>query len=514
MDIPRLPFTVLVLAPFHPVPDNFKPRVVSADSIEQAMSELGPSLYFPLPTDLCPAGGVSLQFESIDDFGPQAMIAKNEYLAGLNNALDYIDSAKDNSSPAEIVDGLKQWPGLPIDIAGAAEQGPSSGTAGKVDDILSMVSAPSAPPSAGGGGSPEDWRNQLEQILRQCLYNIVSDAGFRKHEAAWRGTDMLFKASGENVSLKLASVSMASAATIIERLEEELISGPPSLLLFDLPFDNSTYAMEALEKISALSESLLTPSAAWFTEKFLNISNWDELKKLSYLPNLLDGPEFAKWRKLRKSPAGEWLTMLINRPLLRHAYDADNGGPPARLREEDHLYMPPVYLLAALLAGRINETGWPGGLSGPGTSLLSGVPLREGADGHLYPVETMLSDDRASQFPDIGITPVIGAKNKDRAFVTRAATSSGGSLEHQLFLARIISLVMWCHENFTAEWDIEVVRQELEAALSKYFEKTGNPVPADLAVSASQDGQGIISISLTPDKLVDMPRRIEFSMSW
>ncbi len=513
MDVPELTFTMLLMAPFHPLPESYKPRIIAAGSVDEAMQELGPSLYFSLPPELCPERGISLAFQSINDFHPDAMIEKNDYLSRLAKARDYIASAKDGAGAADIAEGLKQWPGLPIDVSASQQEKPSSTSAGKVDDILSMVSSPaaSAPP---GGGAPQDWHDQLDQVLRQCLYTIFSDNDFRKYEAAWRGVDLLFNAAPQELVLKLVPASMSALASVLDRLEEDLFNNPPSLIVYDLPFDNSTFATETLERAADLSESLLVPSIAWFNEKFLNLSNWEDLKKLSYLPNLLDQPEFAKWRKLRKSPAAEWMAMTVNRPLLRHAYDADNSPSAVAFREDRHLYLSPVWMLTTLMAARTAETGWPTGLSGPGTSLLSGIPLRQEPDGSSYPVETMLSEDRSNQFLEIGVTPVDGVKNKGEVFVTRAVTASGGSLEYQLVLSTIIRLVFWCRENFRRDMDSEAVSKGLAAVISAYFEKTGQEPPADLEVFAPDDSSGIVSIALTPEGLVDAPRRIELSLNW
>ncbi len=79
-----LPYKILALAPFAPVPDaKFKPEFMAVDlfSVDEAIEKVSPVLYLPLSEDLCSEGAVTLRFESIKDFKPKSILKNNPYLA-------------------------------------------------------------------------------------------------------------------------------------------------------------------------------------------------------------------------------------------------------------------------------------------------------------------------------------------------------------------------------------------------------------------------------------------------
>ena len=82
-----LPYKIMALAPFAPVPEEkFKPEFVPVDlhSIDTAIEKISPVLYIPLPAELCLGGAVTLKLKRIKDFKPASIIKNNPGLSSLS----------------------------------------------------------------------------------------------------------------------------------------------------------------------------------------------------------------------------------------------------------------------------------------------------------------------------------------------------------------------------------------------------------------------------------------------
>lgn len=518
----KMPFTILALAPFNAVPEvGFKPKIITVDqdNISRAMEEIGPSLYLPLSKDLCPAGGISLAIASMDDFSPDAIIQKNDFLKDIREAIKYLRESIGAVSEENIRGKLEDWPDLPINIpaAGPKASAPSSG--GAVDDILSMVSGSGPGPTAGSSGGPEAWAAELEDTLGKILFQIFAHQDFRRHESAWRGAEVFLKQGGNNpsVRLQLCSISMDALGPGLETLQSELMEDPPSMLLVDLAFDSSARSFELLEKIACLAEDMLLPAAVWINGNFFHLSSWRELHKLSYIPHYLEEQQFAKWGRLKGLSAANWMAVTCNRFLTRLPYGRHNTPESVSFNEDKHLWVAPVWALGSLLAKRVLENGWPTRFIEYNSTMVEGLAVQTEDDGPLSATEAVMEEDRISQFVEAGIIPLVGGAGKPSAFMAKSATVAGGSVGYQFVLARMISLLFWCKDNFDQEGPAET-EANLKASFEEYWKSTGHDPPEDMEISVTEENPGqpyVVGISMTPPgKVLPSGQRIELSLNW
>ncbi|MDH4268534.1 MAG: type VI secretion system contractile sheath large subunit, partial [Deltaproteobacteria bacterium] len=365
MQIPSMPFKVLVFAPLRPQEKTFwgqEPVEVDKTNVDQVMEDMELSLYVPLPKNLCPAGGLTLGFQRLKDFHPDTIIANTPFLKNLREAIKFIeDSRFKGLSDEETCARLKSWPGLPIEIkveprrTNRTKSSPSS----LIDDILNKVSLP----DEGSGPSTEmqSCSSQIESLLRQILKQIFLDEDFRNLESVWRGLRFLLKQEGGNgeVRLGIVPVSLETLEETLNHLLPGLIQDLPSLIILDLPFDNSPRSLEILEKIASFSETLLVPAVGWITPKFFYLENWQDLPQLPFLPHYLEEPPFAKWRQLTKTSSGRWLAVTCNRFLVRFPYGTDNKPGLVQFEESENLWISPVWAVGNLIAQSFVKSGWP-----------------------------------------------------------------------------------------------------------------------------------------------------------
>jgi len=535
--IPPL-YTILALGPFCPVPEaGLANKIVTlnAATLQEAFGELSPRLWIPAPTDICPPGGLTLQPSGIRDLTPDGLIRTTPFLKDLCDAGEFI--AKGHTSGAALADIAAQvqstWPHLPLNLSiptasAHAQQATRQDSA--VDDILSMVAMPgvSAPEVVKGAGGSADWKRQIDLLLSANIACIFNNDEFRFFEAAWRGLECLVRQGGVKEGgktvLKILPLSAATLPAALESLSVELAADTPDLILIDLPLDNTPGGVETLERIAAFASTLLTPAAAWITPAFFHLKNWRELHRLPYLKNHLDDAVYAKWRKLREQPSGQWLALTCNRFLTRAPYGENNRSRSVAFTEQELLWISPVWALGTLAAQSVNLFGWPSRLTDYMPLHLKDLAVSFQDDETAAATETIFPDDRIRQFVEIGVTPLAGSSGKDTAFMTKAAVASGESLLSRMFFSRIIGFMIRLRDAYEeSDRETDPVSFVTEA-LTEFFEATGQEPPDDLSVTVGpyREGHGKeeeamlpLDIAFTPPRAVSPDsRKLAFTFSW
>ncbi len=289
MQFPSVPFKVLALGPFTPqekAPPHQDPIRIDPTSLDQVMEKLNLSVSISLPQNLCRWDHLSLDLKRFKDFHPDSLIENHPSLKNLLEARKFIEEAKTRGlSEEETYRHLKEWPDLPVEIRFEPTR-PSEGVSTPVDHILKMVAIPGegqiSPPES------QSFATQIDLVLRQILRHLFSDPDFRNLESVWQGLQFLMKQAGADgdIIFKIVPVSFDALEEALNHLTVSLIDELPSLVLLDLPFDNSPRCLELLEKVALFSETLLVPTLCWITPKFLYLDQWEELGRLPFLPHL------------------------------------------------------------------------------------------------------------------------------------------------------------------------------------------------------------------------------------
>lgn len=526
MKIPKIPYTILALAPLGPMGSGgHSPPIVTTHltTLDEAMRILGPQISIAAPDDIYPGGRFTLKLKSIKAFKPDELIQTNPDLKRIWDAGQHIEKAmRSGVSASSIAQQIKNdWPDLPLDVSvqeSSAKEKASSG----VDDILSMVALPSDTAASGGGG-PAQWKAQVDSLLANLMEFIFDDIQFKTYEAAWRGVHSLLKQGpireGEGIQVKLTLVNAETLEMVLKRIENELAHDLPDLILIDLPFDSTQVGIDRLTKLAEFAETMLTPMIGWITPGLLHLKHWGEHRKLPLLKHHLDEFRFAKWRKFQASPACHWLGLTCNGYLGRDPYGDDNQPRRVQFREKAPLWLSPVWAFGALCAQSINRYGWPARFTQHLEMRLTDLPV--GAYGGKEPIstETALDEDRVRQFVECGITPLVGQLNKDIAMMPREAAVSGISLRSQLFTARIFHFLFWLQENLEPEDAASDAASIVAQGLTLFWRQTGYEPPSDLEVRTETQGGGddnpFLVIAMTPPSdLWPGSERLEFTFNW
>lgn len=340
--------------------------------------------------------------------------------------------------------------------------------------------------------------------MSDAVASIYANKEFRVMEAAWRGIEATFKQmkKGDDgaVKMDIASVCHETLLDVFAYLKERLIVNPPNLIIIDLPFENSPESLEKLAGIAAFGEMFLSPVVCWLKPSFFHLGGWGEMKRLPYLENYIDDARYAKWRNLRKEPAGRWLAAVCNRFLIRPPYGNDYRPRSVFFKEEDPLWISPVWGLAMLVVRSMKKFGWPSRFTDYRNIMLEDLAVVVSESGDSIATEATFSDERIKQFTGIGITPLAGSLNKDIALMPHEATVAEGSLQDQLFFSFLIGFLLRCRDNFLFPISDEDIEGKVREALFFFFRRQKSDSPPDLKVRAgAASGKNLpVEISFTP----------------
>ena len=504
MQLPHLCFKILALAPFNSS-EEVSPSAVAALpvdrlSLDDAMRQMECRCFLPLEQELCPAGGLNLEFPDLKSVHPDGITKTHPFFQHLQEAALFIDrSRKQGQKAAAIQSGLQQWPDLPpMAVNDPSPSTKSDTTNGSLDNLLSMVAL------SDKKEAPLDLAaNPAREILRQAADQLVAFPRFRTMEAAWRGLRFLLQYGipDENLRVEIGCVKADTLKEDLDALTPALINDLPGIILLDLPMDNTPLAMERLSAAAQWAAELMVPLVAWVGPDFLHIRTWDQLGGLPFIPSHLETDAYAKFRKLKGSPEAAWLCLACNRFLIRYPYGADN--PPRRVpvNESSPLWISPAWALGTVLAQAVGQTGWPARFTDSRLCGLQDLALFTSTGRAPMPTEAQLDRDRLDQFARAGLTPLAAETGRDRAFFPRAVTIQGESLAYQLLLSQVTRLVLWCKDNLPAETSEVSLQTQLKLAFQVFSEQSSPPGFEEVNITAQApgaDGRIRVTFRITP----------------
>ncbi|MGD9947346.1 MAG: type VI secretion system contractile sheath large subunit [Desulfobulbus sp.] len=479
MQIPEKPFFIVAFGPFLPAEKAEQSGAVQPlpiQSVDHGLALFRPSLYVPLPKSLSPEAGIVLEFTSLADFSPSAIVARTPWLKALQNA----------------------------SRAGSSQRQSTAG-ATTLDSILDMVELPGE--QAESASRRNDEGLEAEALVSGVLTRIFSDEDFRRMEAAWQGVALLFEAAGEEeLRLALVPVTRESAAEVLAGSADLLDDEPPDLLLVDAPFDATPVGMQLLEAAANLGERQMAPAVCWFGPDFLHLDTWADLDHLPYLPNHLETFAYARWKALRAQSSALWTVAACNRFSLQ---PSSPGSPATGLsRQRKPNYLAPVWGVAALLLQAKARTGSPLGLS----SQLLRIQNAMGED--CMPLECSITDDRGQQMVDSGLLPLVQSSNKGLHLV-EARTINGASILLPLILSTVIHTLIGLREDFGPSSDPDLLAATLEKGFCQHpCFKGALPAGTVTFEAVGNDTQGHVILAIKLKHRAFGATNIECTFNW
>jgi len=433
---------------------------VDADNLATAPGRCGAALHLPAAAPRSPAAANSstapLQFESLEDFHPDALLRRVPRLAALWSARRALDSPATAPEAAATVQRLLASALPPPDAAVAppaappAPNAPAGAASESPEETLARLlgktpSATPAPPRAGF-----DAQAFIRQVLASSssvvpatpaavtglisaaelelanqLRAVLHDPAFRRLEAAWRSAEFLVRRCPDEERIALF---------LLDATPEELRADPAgwqrllreqrwALLVADCTFGATPEDLGWLRTLAATCAELGCGLLAGAHPQLVGCDSFaahpdPDDWTVAPPPDLR-----AAWEQLRRAPEARHVGLALPRFLLRQPYGAGSD-PIASLafeevlqptQPESYLWGNSAVLCAQLLAEALAATDAESAFAGAGE--VGELPVfrftREGERVTQPCAEAWLSDRAADVILGHGLIPVLSLKGRD-----------------------------------------------------------------------------------------------------
>lgn len=408
-------------------------------------------------------GGLSLEFQGLDDFHPDELFKQVPMFADLRDLrqrLKYADTF--NSAAREV----REWFSEPEEsvVESRAESEPQSPAPADnlLDAILTKPEGGAPPPKRAASAELSSFVSDLvrphlvsvdeneqagltaavDRSTGDLMRTILHHRRFQQLEAAWRGLYFLVRRTDTSTDLKiyLLDISQADltdnlksssslAETVLYRHlikdATETPGGDPWAAVFgNYAYEPNVDDVAALMRISKIARLANTPFISHMRPEVLGISSLSDHPDPIEWNLAGDTNESKLWAALRGQMESQYLGLTIPRFIARLPYGRDTDPLETFLFEEftdtplhdDYLWTNSSFAIALLLAQSYSAYGWD--LGRTFVQDIEGLPI------HMYEengetvfkscAEVQISQNACDQLMEYGLMPLVSFKNSDR----------------------------------------------------------------------------------------------------
>jgi len=441
------------------------------DTFDAVFRRLAPSL--APGSGVGRAAGVTIEFESLDDFHPDRLYATLEIFRALRESrARLLDPATFEQEASRLMESPPPSPGTtdagpateparkedPAELLqrliGAPAQSATrpASTQGVVDSLIRRLVQPHITP--GSGRSAEPYVAALDASLTELMNVLLHEADFQRLEATWRGVRRLVDSLdlGDELRLNLVDVSKAelladldaskgdpsaSAAhrLLVDASRRGADEQPWSLLVGDYSFGANADDIALLGHLGLIASRAGGPLLAAAEPSLLGCECLGEDAEPRHWA-FADANVEKKWTELRSSPIGRWVNLALPRMLVRLPYGAKSDPVESfafeelgvLVNHEDYLWGNPALACTEVIARAFLEER--PGMSLEGPLEIDGLPAHvrdQDGERRLQPcAEFALPIRVGEEIVRRGMIPLLsfGNRNAVRVMGIRSISSS------------------------------------------------------------------------------------------
>lgn len=353
----------------------------------------------------------------------------------------------------------------------------------------------------------------LQQISHQLnlqLRRLLHDPVFKHLESQWRGLKFLVDRLDKNsqVSIEIAHVEKNQLVNFSTQQLVPVESGnshsPMSAWVICEEFSAIPHDVESLQQLAEQAEILQAPLITAIASHLFTPAQGVHWERMDNPAALFATPQFDKWNALREKDCAQWLAICHNRFLLREPYTAAQSRlipiEEVVTNPADYLWANPVWMVCALMIRSFNQHLWPTEMTGPHTNRIENlplaVPLKTAAGGAHLPVEYLINFPAAESMASVGIISLVCQPHRDYVFILQdpifrqAQNSVSHTLAYQLFVSRMIALVMIKKYQLGKNYTQEQLQQLWQHCLTQILQTTGPDASLQVEVEQRQNQAG------------------------
>jgi type VI secretion system protein ImpC len=518
-----IPLRILIIGDFDGANvENSQYIKVSKSSFNDLFSQLTPRLYMRVSNKLTSEPrelNIDLKFHDIDSFRPEA----------ISKQIDLINDA------IKARKALYEFAEKQISTDDAIEILKKSSVANiLIPELISAIDQ----------ADPQMLNNAIakfDKSLSAQFDEILHNPKFQQLESSWRGLKLLLE-NADYSNLVQFEILHTEKANLLEQFDEKIFPQeyddtcevPLSAIITD--FDLSQSDMNMLKKMADKSAILQVAFIASIAPDFFGMRNIALLVAMPDLASRLISPAHTEWKNFMQSDSSRWVSLMINRFLLRNLYGQNqekvanfNYTEKADASHPDsYLWGQPTWLMGIVLARSYATVGSCLTISGLGLGGEFGtLPTRQypksRTENILIPVEVSLTDEKIWSFIHVGITPLNATENSNTAYIPLSANAyrSGGTtlhstLAYHLYIGQIFHQYYRMHQQIpsgsTPEQIADFVRDKIFALIEPYGgDDPDKAVKVTVSPVENMNNIYTVSIHVTP-KLQIEEKDVEFTM--
>lgn len=375
----------------------------------------------------------------------------------------------------------------------------------------------------------------IDAGLTRALDSLIHSPAFLELEAAWRGLHFLATrgqaGAGAEAVLALDLLVIGPGEDYTGRFRtdifdpdyEDKVEVPLAAVLADSLFDHQPVLLDRLARMGDLCRVLQVAFIGSVGAGFFGLKNLAHVPAMPDLVTRSVGGAYAAWNKFQATDAARWVSLAVNRFLLRtpHGEGVEAPADGAYLYRETvdvahpewHCWGSPIWAAGVSLAGSYAEHGHTAAGDGlSGTGAHHDLPTRVTLDGnkqlHLC-TEVVVADEKAWEMARSGLTPLIGMKDGPIAYfpflgnayrVRLGSITLDQSLVYQLYAGQLGHTVLKLAGRVPAGDPVagaQFLEQSIFAALSPFVgDAPGERVK--VTPTAQPDGSMVAAIHVSP----------------
>lgn len=285
----------------------------------------------------------------------------------------------------------------------------------------------------------------LDAKLSSQMNIILHDESFQKLESAWRSLKYLIDHTDfrENTKVEILNVSKGDLIDDFEDSPEITKSGlyklaytkeygqfggqPYGMMLGNFEFDPGNQDIALLQNIASVATMAHAPFIASAGAGFFGLDSYAGLPNLKDLKSIFEGPQYTKWRSLRKTEDSRNIGLTLPHFLLRLPYGPDNTPVKSfnytedvSTGDDDFLWGNAAFAFASRITDSFAKYRWAANIIGPqGGGTVEDMPLYQyesmGEIQNKIPTQIEISDRREFELAEEGFIALTMRKGSDNA---------------------------------------------------------------------------------------------------
>jgi len=362
----------------------------------------------------------------------------------------------------------------------------------------------------------------LDGHISTVLDQVIHHTDFQQAERTWRGLGLILsqlKGIETDFSLDIVNIDTNHPISdqVSKHLEQLSTEQLPGVVVIDHLFLSSDNDQSELDTLANLGEIYQIPIVTNLDFHFLPIKQATDAQNRDSLETLLSANSFDKWRSLRNKSRSNWLSVFVNRVLLREPYHVEQNSDPSNYHEkistaEDLCWGNPVWIFCTLMVKSLKKSFWPTEILYNNNNSIEGLTLRSFEPPILpdmeIPTEIFIDNDLAEAFLDLGMTPILCRPNRDSCFIARAPMthnfkrngssrfrdSTSECLPLRMLSSFLVHLLASQKHRLFQGTDLSTIKENIEDFLFERITTSGATAKADVQFNVNpEDGREVFA---------------------